>query len=79
MLTIAAGLYQIYQDLLQQRGFIDYDDMILGALRTLEDSETLRFWQSRCFAVFEDEAQDSSPLQTRLLTLLAMDSRKSRS
>ena len=73
VLTIAAGLYQLYQDLLQQRGFIDYDDMILGALRTLDDPETLRFWQSRCFAVFEDEAQDSSPLQTRLLTLLARD------
>ncbi len=73
VLTIAAGLYRIYQDLLQQQGFIDYDDMILGALRTLEDPETLRFWQARCFAVFEDEAQDSSPLQTRLLTLLAMD------
>lgn len=71
VLTLAAGLYQIYQDLLQQRGWIDYDDMILGALQTLADPDTLRFWQSRCFAVFEDEAQDSSPLQTRLLTLLA--------
>jgi DNA helicase-2/ATP-dependent DNA helicase PcrA len=59
--------------LLAQRGFIDYDDMILGALRTLEDPETLRFWQARCFAVFEDEAQDSSPLQTRLLETLAAD------
>ncbi|WP_017299367.1 ATP-dependent helicase [Nodosilinea nodulosa] len=71
VLTIAAGLYDRYQAVLSQRGWIDYDDMILGALRTLEDADSRRFWQGRTFAVFEDEAQDSSPLQTRLLTLLA--------
>ncbi|HEY9735795.1 MAG TPA: ATP-dependent helicase, partial [Trichocoleus sp.] len=71
VLAIAAGLYQSYQDLLQQRGLIDYDDMILAALRTLRDDQTRQFWQERIFAVFEDEAQDSSPLQTDLLTLLA--------
>lgn len=73
VLTIAAGLYDRYQTLLSQRGWIDYDDMILGALRTLDDPDSRRFWQGRTFAVFEDEAQDSSPLQTRLLTLLAAD------
>ncbi|WP_081972617.1 ATP-dependent helicase [Leptolyngbya sp. KIOST-1] len=73
VLTIAAGLYDRYQTLLQQRGWIDYDDMILGALRTLDDPDSRRFWQGRTFAVFEDEAQDSSPLQSRLLTLLAGD------
>ncbi|MFH7243625.1 MAG: ATP-dependent helicase [Spirulina sp.] len=71
ILAIAAGLYERYQALMQERSFIDYDDMILAALRTLADPTTLRFWQARVFAVFEDEAQDSSPLQTRLLTLLA--------
>ncbi|MBE9138698.1 ATP-dependent helicase [Nodosilinea sp. LEGE 07088] len=71
VLTIAAGLYDRYQSLLAQRGWIDYDDMILAALRTLDDPDSCRFWQERTFAVFEDEAQDSSPLQTRLLTLLA--------
>ncbi|MEM9452113.1 MAG: ATP-dependent helicase [Cyanobacteria bacterium P01_E01_bin.6] len=71
VLAIAAGLYQSYQLLLQQRGMIDYDDMILAALRVLDDPPTRQLWQSQIFAVFEDEAQDSSPLQTRLLELLA--------
>jgi DNA helicase II / ATP-dependent DNA helicase PcrA len=57
--------------LLQQRGFIDYDDMILAALRVLENSQVRRLWQAQIDAVFEDEAQDSSPLQTRLLQILA--------
>ncbi|MFZ4641142.1 MAG: ATP-dependent helicase [Nodosilinea sp.] len=73
VLSIAAGLYTEYQSLLKQQGLIDYDDMILAALRTLQDDQTRRFWQSRVFAVFEDEAQDSSPLQTQLLTILAQD------
>lgn len=73
LIAIASGLYQRYQELLQQRGCIDYDDMILAALQVLEDNATRRFWQQRFFAVFEDEAQDSSPLQTQLLQVLAAD------
>ncbi|MEB3252801.1 MAG: ATP-dependent helicase [Cyanobacteriota bacterium] len=73
VLTLAAELYAEYQALLTQQGLIDYDDMILAALRSLEDEQTRHFWQRRVFAVFEDEAQDSSPLQSQLLTLLAQD------
>ncbi|MEL6381400.1 MAG: ATP-dependent helicase [Cyanobacteria bacterium J06626_18] len=73
VLTIAAGLYAEYQRLLEQRSFIDYDDMILAALRVLESEDAKRFWRDRVFAVFEDEAQDSAPLQTTLLETLAAD------
>ncbi|MBE7382591.1 MAG: ATP-dependent helicase [Leptolyngbya sp. SIO1E4] len=73
VLTVAAGLYDQYQSLLKQRNFIDYDDMILAALRVLESEEAKRFWRDRVFAVFEDEAQDSAPLQTALLETLAAD------
>jgi DNA helicase II / ATP-dependent DNA helicase PcrA len=73
VLAIAAGLYERYQRLLQQRGFIDYDDMILAALHVLRDFSVRQFWQSHILAVFEDEAQDSSPLQTQLLEILATD------
>ncbi len=71
VLTVAAGLYAQYQELLAQRHWIDYDDMILAALWVLEAEEACRFWRDRIFAVFEDEAQDSSPLQTTLLETLA--------
>lgn len=73
ILTIAAGLYEQYQSLLQRRNLIDYDEMILGALRVLSDSGVCRYWQNQTFAVFEDEAQDSTPLQTQLLEILAAD------
>jgi len=73
ILSVATGLYEQYQNLMRSRDFIDYDDMILAALRVLENKNARRIEQNQVFAVFEDEAQDSSPLQTRLLTILATD------
>ena len=76
VVSIAAGLYAHYQKLLEDKGLIDYDDMILAALKTLEEPDLRQLWQSRIFAIFEDEAQDSSPLQTQLLEILAADPEK---
>jgi DNA helicase-2/ATP-dependent DNA helicase PcrA len=73
ILTVAAGLYEQYQNLMRSREFIDYDDMILAALRVLDNHSARRIEQHQVFAVFEDEAQDSSPLQTQLLEILASD------
>jgi DNA helicase-2/ATP-dependent DNA helicase PcrA len=73
ILQVAAGLYAEYQNLMRSRDFIDYDDMILAALRVLENDSARRIEQNQVFAVFEDEAQDSSPLQTQLLEILARD------
>jgi DNA helicase II / ATP-dependent DNA helicase PcrA len=71
ILSIAAGLYQAYQELLASGGYLDYDEMIAGALRVMRDPTARRLWQQQVFAVFEDEAQDSSPLQEKLLRQLA--------
>ncbi|QHG18240.1 ATP-dependent helicase [Nostoc sp. ATCC 53789] len=76
ILSVAAGLYEQYQNLMRSRDFIDYDDMILAALRVLENDSARRIEQNQVFAVFEDEAQDSSPLQTQLLEILASDGHK---
>ena len=76
VLAIAAGLYQQYQELMQSRDFVDYDDMILAALRVLNYEPMRVLWQNQVFAVFEDEAQDSSPLQEQLISILAGNSAK---
>ncbi|MBE9213500.1 ATP-dependent helicase [Plectonema cf. radiosum LEGE 06105] len=73
VLKIAAGLYEQYQNLMRDRDFIDYDDMILAALRVLDNESARKIEQNQVFAVFEDEAQDSSPLQTKLLEILASE------
>ncbi|MDJ0553259.1 MAG: ATP-dependent helicase [Microcoleaceae cyanobacterium MO_207.B10] len=74
VLNIAANLYQTYQQILRDRQLIDYDEMILAALRVLENESARKMWQNQVFAVFEDEAQDSTPLQTKLLEILAASS-----
>jgi len=72
---LAAGseLFAIYQQLMKAKDWIDYDDMILAALKVLADPDLCQQWQQQYFGVFEDEAQDSSPLQEKLLTRLAQD------
>ncbi len=71
VLAIAAGLYEQYQELMQARDFVDYDDMILAALKVLDYQPMRTLWQNQVFGVFEDEAQDSSPLQEKLIAILA--------
>jgi DNA helicase-2/ATP-dependent DNA helicase PcrA len=79
ILAVAAGLYEQYQKLMRSFNFIDYDDLILAALRVLKHQPIRELWQSQIFAVFEDEAQDSSPLQEKLISLLAIDPTNSNS
>ncbi|VXD18856.1 conserved hypothetical protein [Planktothrix serta PCC 8927] len=74
VLKIAGGLYENYQNILRSQNLIDYDEMILAALRVLENPTIRQVWQNQVFAVFEDEAQDSTPLQSKLLRILACSS-----
>jgi DNA helicase-2/ATP-dependent DNA helicase PcrA len=74
ILALASGLYKQYEILMCEKNYIDYDDMILGALRVLRSEKIRRQWQNSVFGVFEDEAQDSSPLQEKLITILAKNS-----
>jgi DNA helicase-2/ATP-dependent DNA helicase PcrA len=65
------SIYADYQRALAYRGAVDFDDLIRLALRALElDSEYLERLRRRWPFVLEDEAQDSSVLQERILRLL---------
>ncbi len=79
ILAIAAGLYEQYEKLMRSQNLIDYDDMIIAALHVLENDGIRQVWQNQVFAVFEDEAQDSSPLQEKLISLLAIEANNSHS
>jgi len=65
-------LYQRYQESLNYRGAVDFDDLIRLALRALEqDPEFLFRLQNKWPYILEDEAQDSSKMQERILQTLA--------
>jgi len=65
------AVYADYQRALAYRGAVDFDDLIRLALRALElDEQYLARLRSRWPFILEDEAQDSSELQERILRLL---------
>ncbi|MBO9539628.1 ATP-dependent helicase [bacterium] len=64
-------LYRAYLAELKLKRAVDYDDQVQQAIALLETNEHLRRWyQKRHRFVMEDEAQDSTPAQNRLISLL---------
>ena len=69
---IGCALYRDYQRALHYRGAVDFDDLIRLALQVLEEDEAyLLRLRHRWPYILEDEAQDSSRLQEKILRLLA--------
>ena len=66
------AVYSDYQRALAYRGAVDFDDLIRLALDLLEtDQEFLERLHQRYPVILEDEAQDSSISQERILSLLS--------
>ena len=69
---MGAAIYADYQRALAYRGAVDFDDLIRLALQALESDEALLLrLRQRWPFILEDEAQDSSRLQERILRTLA--------
>ncbi len=61
-----------YQRILKEANLIDYDDMLISSVKLLEDNPDIReYYQNICEYIIEDEAQDSSSIQQRLINLLS--------
>lgn len=64
--------FKEYKSVLQGNNLIDYDDMLLFSVRLLEENpDILKYYQEICHYVIEDEAQDSSAIQQKLIELLS--------
>lgn len=60
-----------YQKTLISQGLIDYDDILILAVRLLEQNpDILAHYQEICEYMIEDEAQDSSFIQQKLINML---------
>ena len=69
---LGCSIYADYQRALAYRGAVDFDDLIRLALTLLEnDDEFLERLRYRYPYILEDEAQDSSKTQERILSLLS--------
>ena len=64
---------KVFDDLLGFRSLcIDYDDILIMSVKLLENNpDILEYYQNICEYIIEDEAQDSSGVQQRLIGLLS--------
>ncbi|MBP3925227.1 ATP-dependent helicase [bacterium] len=64
--------YNSYQAKLAENNLIDYDDILISSVKLLEENpDILEYYQNICHYIIEDEAQDSSGIQQRLINLLS--------
>lgn len=64
--------YQRYQSILRENNLIDYDDILINSVKLLEENEDIRdYYQNICGYIIEDEAQDSSSIQQKLINILS--------
>ena len=64
--------YEAYQEHLRVNDQLDFDDLILNAIRLLRINDGVRgYWQSRYQHVLVDEYQDIEPAQELLVRLVA--------
>lgn len=64
--------FENYQSQLKEQNLIDYDDMLISSVKLLEENpDILAYYQDICHYIIEDEAQDSSSIQQRLINLLS--------
>ncbi|HEY8488865.1 MAG TPA: UvrD-helicase domain-containing protein, partial [Thermaerobacter sp.] len=67
-----AMVYAAYQERLQRNGAMDFDDLLMQAVRLLEEApDVLASYQRRFVHILVDEYQDTNHAQYRLLRLLA--------
>jgi len=68
----ATSAVRAFEALMEARGLIDFDDLVVGAVAALEaDPQLRRRWQARFSHVCVDEFQDVDAAQLRLVRLLA--------
>ena len=66
------SFYKEYQSQLKEANLIDYDDILIMSVKLLENNpDILEYYQKICEYIIEDEAQDSSGVQQRLIGLLS--------
>lgn len=70
-LLAAAEVYTAYQKQLSARNLFDYDDMILRAIKALENYPEFKYTLAEQYQyILLDEFQDTNPAQFRLVELL---------
>ncbi len=69
---VLAALYRRYQEALRRQNCLDFDDLLLQALRLLRECpDALQHWRDRFHYMMVDEFQDTNAVQFEFVRLLA--------
>jgi DNA helicase II / ATP-dependent DNA helicase PcrA len=73
-LRIGVAIYERYERILNLGGRLDFDDLIWRGIMGLENNDDFRQSLGRRWPfILEDEAQDSTPLQEKILGMLSRE------
>ena len=69
--TELLSVYSKYQDFLRSQNLLDFDDLLMLAVKILEENEHVRkIWQDKYDVILVDEFQDTNDLQYNLVRYL---------
>jgi superfamily I DNA/RNA helicase/CRISPR/Cas system-associated exonuclease Cas4 (RecB family) len=69
-----AGVYSVYEELLAEKDYLDYGDLLLRAVRLLQENDDVRWeLQNKYRHILVDEYQDINTASRLLLKILADD------
>jgi ATP-dependent DNA helicase UvrD/PcrA len=73
--TVMAKVYQMYEDRLHANNALDFDDLLIKAVRLLRDVDDVREKYNNKFRyILVDEYQDTNALQFQLISLITQKS-----
>ncbi len=74
--SVVAKVYTMYQNRLKKYNALDFDDLIMCAVRLFEENpDVLEYYQNKFKYILVDEYQDTNHAQYRLVSLLAAKSK----
>ena len=72
---VVRRVYTRYDELLRRSGGLDFDDLLIYAVRLVQDPEGAEYWRDRFRHVLVDEYQDTNHVQYTFINLLAQEHR----
>lgn len=73
-LRVVLNIYKEYEQRLKNEGFLDFDDLLILAYKSLlEDIDLRNKFKTKYKYIFEDECQDSNEIQGKIIRLISED------
>lgn len=74
IMKIIGPIFSIYQRKMRYSGYLDYDDILIGAYKIISENEDIALHYQKKYAyIFEDECQDSNAIQGKIIDIISVN------